>query len=164
MKNIMYLLSVVLIIMTLGCGSASTTNQKIESTKVLNLQGIASENNLSIGELNKVYRLDLKNRYSDGSYMMVNFQSVKADKQTIIIDNVLPLDKTKEVFNTAGFLAVYDGNGKQFSDLKVNISGTDSGGTRIIIASDKTDLTKCKWLSFGPVDKANSQQILFQIQ
>jgi hypothetical protein len=146
--------------------TSTNTNQNTEipAPQKLTLQDIADKNNLSVGELNKVYKLDQKYKFSDGSYMIVNFQSIKADKQTIIIEDVLPLSKTKELFDKAGFFTAFDENGKQFTDLSFKITGLDNGDSAIIISADKTDLTKCKYLSFGPVDGANSQQILFSIQ
>ncbi|EGW39071.1 hypothetical protein [Desulfosporosinus sp. OT] len=165
------ILAVIGVIASGNKGTApASSNVPPVAPKILTIQDVASQNNLSIGQLDKVYRLDLKYKNSDGSYMVINFQSVKAMKQfkdfnnIIYIDNVLPLKETREMFDKTGFFVVYDENGKDSSDVNVTTGRSDSGGTGIVLYNDKVDLTKCKYLSFGPVDGASSQQILFQIQ
>lgn len=177
LRKIMYLISIGLMLMTLGCGSAPTTTStsispKTETTapKIFTIQDIAGENNLSIGELNKIYRLDPKFKYNNGSNIVINFQSVKAMKQfkdfknIIIVENIIPLNQTCEMFDKTGFFVAYDENGKQESDLQVTAGRLDNDNTGIVVYNDNKDLTRYKFLSFGPLDGAKGQQILFPIQ
>lgn len=72
--------------MTSGCGSSSSSSSSTVNTstktqpQVLTIQDLAKKNSSAVGELNKMYRLDIKNKYSDGTYMTINFQSVSSVK------------------------------------------------------------------------------------
>jgi len=169
------IIALFVLLLLLGKSASESTSTPSENSPAIaaqtfSLQEIATKNNLSIGELNKTYRLNLKYKYSNGSYMTVNFQSVKATSQfldfnnIIIIDNVTPLEETRDLLSQAGFFVLYDENGKSFSDINITTGGLDNGDTAIVLYNGNSDLTKYKYLSFGPIESANNQQVLFTIE
>lgn len=187
----MYLLSIGLMIVTLGCGAETAAPVKettappptntsnvtpVPAPKVLSIEDIANKNNISLGSLNSIYRLDTKYKYKSGGYMIINFQSVKHVKEivrnqrkfnnVIMINNVLPLDQSVQIFDKAGFFTLYDENGKETGNINTYIDNGSDGTSDLFLYSDNEDLTKYKYMAFGPIDikYANGMQLLFSIQ
>ncbi|WP_041272377.1 hypothetical protein [Desulfitobacterium hafniense] len=173
-KLLSLVLILVLVFLAPGCGSSSTNqNEKNNPPQVVTLQDLATKNNSTVGELNKVYRMDISNRYSDGSNMIINFQSVSSVKSAtkggstfnnfISIINVPPLNLTREMINNAGSFELYDEYGKSTAMFSVTTGPAAEDLSEIVLYSEKDDLTKYKYLSFGPMDGAN-KTILFEIK
>lgn len=70
---------------------------------------------------------------------------------------------TREMIDKAAVFSLYDEYGKSTSAVNVTTGRGADGLSEIVLYSDKDDLTKYKYLSFGPMDGTN-KQILFEIK
>jgi len=87
-------------------------------------------------ELNKIYRINTKYKTASGSFIIVNFQSIKKYKgftnnkgavlkNIIVIENVLPLDDTILFLKNTGYFTLVDSKNTTYSSLEV---AAQSGG------------------------------------
>ncbi len=148
MKNL--LLFVVLLVVVFAC--------KQDHKIVESIQLIAGQNKATVGELNVITRADTKFKNIDGSYLILNFQSMKKQRNflsntgqnissCLVIENVTDLPTTRKFVKEAGYFILLDKNkneiklpegiwtqtGKEFSEIIIPISDKDFDNLAYVI-------------------------------
>jgi hypothetical protein len=165
---------VVLIVISTGFVLGKFGKLGNTTAKTYTLQELASINNYSVGQIGKGYRLTLDNKNADGTYMVINFIKVKAVKHEekggksfdnfISILNVPPVAQTREMLDKAATFRLFDEKGEFTENFSITTEESSGNLTEIILYSDRNDLTKYKYLAFGPINDANSNILLFEIK
>lgn len=174
LKKFIIGLAILVVFASVGCSSGSGEGNTT-SNQTLTIEDLAQKKKYSIGEINKDYRLDPKNKQSNELNMSINLIGIKSEKEkplsettlnnTITITNAGSLDLTKGIVSDALFFELYTEKGRKIThEIKMYVIGTSDGNSEIILNSEKFDLTMYKFLAVGPIENANEKRILFEIQ
>jgi hypothetical protein len=127
----------------------------------------------AVGKINTIYRVDTKYRLADGSFMVVNFWTIKKYesypldgilpwKNVIVIQNVPPIYDTASFMNQAAYFAAFDTYG---NEIKVGDIHWQRGGEFTDIIVEVGELNSVKYLEVGSFDRTlyGKSSLIFQV-
>lgn len=152
--------------------SNSTTINTSKSPIDINV--LVAKTSAKKGEVNKIYRVDTKYRNADGSYNVINFQSIMYQrtftsnngtilKNVVVIENVPPIIQTRNFVANAAYWIAYDEFGEEFP---VGDIYTQTGDELSEIIIDIPNSNGLKYLLVGGLDKQlyEAGKLVFEIQ
>ncbi len=163
-----YTLIFSVVIVMIGYFAAKFSGGNGTPNKAFSITQLAKAENAGLGNLMEMYRADTKFQNSDGSFIIVNFPSIKKHASydvnnsesitnAIVIQNVTDILVTRNFVSELAYFVLYDHTGNE-----INISNdiwTQSGkefSEIIIPLNSPAELQKCKYLLIGGIDKTSN--------
>ncbi|MBF4696056.1 hypothetical protein [Fusibacter ferrireducens] len=152
----------VLSLLAIGCSNTYTdTNEDVPVQ--LSYDEIIENENATKGELLKIIRGNTEYKNNDGSYIVLNFNSIKKVgdfvtnrndqlENVILIKNVSNLNKTKNFFNGSGYISLIDDYGNE-TYPEIWMQSGDEFTDILIVVESIDDFEKAKYLKLGGLDR-----------
>lgn len=160
-----------------GGGGDKKSQTSVTPDTPLTLADAAKTQSAIIGELDQVYRADLKAKNPDGSAVAINIQSVrkmatfksntgKSVNNVVVIDDVTPVYITRVFVKDVGFFQGFDSKGQdvEFGDI---FTQTGTKNSQIIVTLKDSDaLKRIKFITIGGIDttRYDSSQMMFEVK
>lgn len=163
-KTVFLFVMCVLLICLAGCSSSTSSTEEKEKT-LLTIEQIAEKQSSTVGELNKIYRVDKSAANPDGSFIVLNLESIKHYAEyevssgeklqnVVVLSNVTPVDQARRFVEEVGFFTLYDEYGEEYSNLSVGTQ-TNEEYSEIILISEE-DISRYKYVYVGGLDKSRN--------
>ncbi|GAB6283628.1 MAG: hypothetical protein STSR0008_24120 [Ignavibacterium sp.] len=155
----------------------SSNNTKSPNTKFSSKQ-LTQKENSEIGQFQTTYRADTKIQNRDGSYIILNFVSIKKHlsyktnnnrivNNAIVIENVTDIKVTKNFVKELAYFVLFNENGDEINITNDIWTQTGNEFSEIIIPlNNGTELNNCKFILIGGFDKSSNNgksKLLFAI-
>lgn len=152
----------------------NTTSVSSTTKSPISISALLQKERAIAGERNKIYRIDTNYPNADGSYNVINFETIKPLKtfisnngtklnDVILIENVPPIAQTRSFVSDVAYWIAYDKFGEE---ITVGDIYTQTGKELSEIIIQVPDVDNVKYLLVGGLDKQlyDTGRLIFTVQ
>lgn len=176
-----YTLIFIVVIFMIGYVVSNLSNSKSSKSNLnssLSINQLALKENSEVGQFLNVYRANTEVHNPDGSYLILNFPSIKKYRtyqtnnnqsinNVIVIENVSDISVTRNFVRELAYFVLFKNSGEEIEITNDFYTQTGNEYSEIIIPlNNQSEYKSCKYVLIGGIDKSSNNgksKLLFPI-